>query len=925
MSGWFHRLFSPRWQHSDAHIRVQAVARLDPARAEDRHALEQLCVDDDAEVRLNALAKLNDPAQLLALLANGADSPQLRLRLVALLVGRETGIALHERLALVERLDDEALLADIAMQGDNQQLRLTALERLTDEDVLIHQACENGIAAVRHAAATRVQSEEGLVRLMRHAKRDKHVTRLARERLNQQRADAAQVAAAHAERERILQALEQHGQHAWEPLYAGRYRHLQREWEALKNLPSTEQERRYQDACLRCRKTITDHDAQLHVHEAADRQREDAAQTRQALVEALEESLHGLRLGERLSAQDIDSLRAQKRLLASRWQTLSDHHSPDDALRQRYDAALDEYERLGQAWERLGQHAAALEQALDDNDRPRLATLLDDCAWPEWLPPTALLERARRQLEQDTASEPPSHDERLEAFEHDLRELERLLQRGAFKGASRLHQSLRHRTEHLPGSRLRPHLGTLKRLGAQLAELRDWRGFVAGPKRDQLCQAIAELADDDSIVDAELDRRHRQLVKEWRELGDAAADRELSSRFRAASDRIHERLTPWREALNRQRALNLEARQALCEQLEALLEHPDPSADPDALRDIRDRAREQWRRHSPVPRDHAEAIGRRFGRIRHDLQALIDRRAQEIADAKRELIERARALQASSQSAVQCAEQAKTLQRHWRELGRAPKGEEQALWREFRDICDAIFASREAERDNRAERAKARLDAMQALIDRLDAWHPDTSREAPVLDQAIAEAEALEPLPPGRRSEGMHRRWSGILRARRERLMRLAVSEEVERWQALQPLLSAHLAADAATLAGEEAIDVDGDNTLDGDMMQAHQHRNAARHHPPPELEVEEALTRLRVHLALLAGDRISPQDDALRLAIQVERLNNGLGRELTRAEELHDVLREIFATGPVSESLWSREAGELDTLLSKLLHQSSQ
>ncbi|GGY08244.1 hypothetical protein GCM10007160_39590 [Litchfieldella qijiaojingensis] len=920
MSGWIQRLFTRRWQHPDPRIRAQAVARLDPTREEDRHALEQLIDDDDAEIRLKALAKLHDPAWLLERLSAGSDTPQLRLRLIDLLVGRETGITLHERLSLVERLDDTQLLSDIAMQGDNQQLRLAALARLSDEEALVQQACENGIAAVRHAAAERVKSEEGLTRLTRHARRDKNVARLARERLNQLRADAAQVVQAHAERERILQALEQHAQHTWEPLYAGRYRHLQREWEALKNLPSAEQERRYQDACLLCRKTITDHEAQRHVHEVADRQREDAAQTRQSLVEALEESLQGLRLGERLGTQDIDSLRAQKRLLASRWQALSDTHPPEDALRQRYDHALDEYERIGQAWERLGQKAEALQQALAEDDRACLAALHEECAWPDWLPPTPLLERVRNLLHEDSAATSLSHDQRLQAFERDLQELERLLQQGAFKGASRLHQSLRQRAEHLPESRLHPLLGTLKRLGAQLAELRDWRGFVAGPKRNQLCQAITELAADDSIVDAELDRRHRQLVKEWKELGDAAADRELSTRFRAASDRIHERLAPWRETQNRQRERNLEARQALCEQLEALLEQPDPAADPDALRDIRDRAREQWRRHSPVPRDQAEAIGRRFGRIRHGLQALIDRRAQEIASAKRDLIEQARELQTSFHSVGQRAEQIKALQRRWRGLGRAPKGEEQALWREFRTICDAIFASREAERDNRAQRAKAQLDAMQALIDRIDAWQPDTSQDTTLLDQAIAEAESLEPLPQGRRSEGMRRRWSGILRARRGRLERLAVQEEVERWKTLQPLLNAHLTADEAVLMGQEAVDVPSDDTLSGDMIQAHLHRNAARRHPPTDTEVEETLTRLRVHLALLAGARVSPQDDPLRLAIQVERLNNGLGRELTLAEELHGVLREIFATGPISKSLWMREASELDTLLTKLL-----
>ncbi len=165
-------------------------------------------------------------------------------------------------------------------------------------------------------------------------------------------------------------------------------------------------------------------------------------------------------------------------------------------------------------------------------------------------------------------------------FQRDVDELGVLLERGAFKSASRLHQRLRQRLDQLPEEHRRRHQPALKRLGAQLAELRDWRGFVAGPKRDQLCQAIAELAADTQLAEAALDRRHRQLVKEWASLGDAAADRELSTHFRACSDRIHQRLAAWRAALDAERQRNLEAREALCEQLEALLDKPDPRPTP---------------------------------------------------------------------------------------------------------------------------------------------------------------------------------------------------------------------------------------------------------------------------------------------------------------------------------------------------------
>ncbi|WP_163577922.1 DUF349 domain-containing protein [Halomonas faecis] len=923
MPGFLRHFFAPRWQHPDADKRRQAIARLDPADSQQRQALERLCLDPVREVRHAALARIDDIETLRRLYRAQPDDRELPQRLAELLSGSAGNGDLAHRQAIVETLDDPTLLSAVALKGDNQQLRLAAVERLQSEDELIRQACENGIAAVRHAAAARVESEAGLQRLTQEARRDRQVMRRARERLNRRRADAAELAATRERREALLRDLEAHAHAAWEPLYAGRYRHLIREWESLSDLPDGHQERRFQDASQCCRKVITDHEARAHAEAEMDHRREQATQARESLLEALEESLAALPKGDRVTAQDIASLRAQKQLLANRWQALSDRHVIDAALSERYAAALTDYDRLLTAWERLEAEAPAIDTALKERDPERLATCLDRAAWPDDLPPTPLLQRARLTLSSAESAPENDLDARLARFTDDLKQLETLLERGAFKGASRLYQSLRHRADDLPRERLGNHRATLKRLGAQLAELRDWRSFVAGPKREQLCQAITALAEEQGLSDAELDRRHRQLVKEWRSLGDAAANQAFSDQFRTASERIHERLAPWHEKRAAERDRNLAARIALCEQLEALLSSPASDADPDALRQIRDQAREEWRRHAPVPRDQAQSTGRRFGKIRHDLQALIDQRARDIADAKQALIAEARALLEQDISAERRAEAAKALQQRWRALGRAPRGEEQALWREFRELCDRVFAAREARRDDHAQRARHRLEAMQALIDRLDAWQPTNASEHDVLERAIDEAATLEPLPSGRRSEGMRRRWSGIIRARRERLARLAVADEIQHWQTLRPLLDAHLAADAERLAGGQARDVmpEPDLTLPDDMQSAHESRNAARHDPPSADDVAERLARLRVHLALLAMGRIDRRDEPLRLAIQVERLNEGLGRELNRAEEVRAILRSLLATGPVSVDQWNREVGELDALLTHLSH----
>ncbi|EHJ93843.1 hypothetical protein KUC_0793 [Vreelandella boliviensis LC1] len=913
-------------------MRRQALQRLNPEQAEQRQALRSLTQDSDSQIRLAALLALDDCVGLVDSYPHHQQDEAWFNAVCQRLSGREGHTDLHQREALVEQLEEPRALSAVALQGDNLNLRLVALSKLSDENDLIHQACHNGVAAVRHQAAERIEDEEGLKRLLKEARRDRQVVRLARERLNRLRSDAQWLEAEEQQRETLLKQLEQHARAPWEPLYGGRFRHLERQWEQLTQPPSVEQEQRFHQALLNCRKTLHDHETQEQARQQSDERRKEAENTREQLLEGIEDTLDGLRHASAMTVQDIDSLRAQRQLLGQRWQALSDMHPPSETLRQRYTLAIQHYDQCLEAWQRWCAVSASIETALASGDHATLATLISECQWPDALTPPALLGRAQAGLNADNTapSQPTEDNATLEAHGAELDTFEHLLERGAFKSASRLHQRLKPRIEALESPAAQPLKARLKHLAARLAELRDWRGFVAGPKREQLCASIEALANDLHMAEEALDRHHRQLVKEWKSLGDAAANREQSVRFRSTSDRIHERLAPWRNQLSEERETNLQAREALCDQLESLLAQPAEDADPDVLRQIRDKARHQWRHYSPVPRERSEAVGRRFGTIRHQLQALIDQRADTIAAQKRELISQVSALRSDeSQPLAQRIHLTKQLQQQWRALGRAPKGEEQTLWKSFRHECDQLFAQRDAHKNEQAARQQQQLDEMQTLIDEMDSWQPIEASEAATLDRFIERASQLEPLPRNRRSEGMQRRMSGIVRARRERLNRLAVADTVQQWQALMPLVNAHLTADQRYISEGTPSDVDAQTVLSSSLPtafdEAHSARNQQRHSVAVPLSdadhacIADSLARLRVHLSMLAVGSVRQSDEPLRLAIQVERLNEGFNQERSRDQEVIDILVALLALGPMPATLWEAEVEEMDNLLSRL------
>lgn len=924
------RLFTPRWQHANPTIRAAATDQLDPDIPEQRKILETLILNDSAlEVRHAALTRMQTPERLLPLL-DRADG-LVRERLVELLSGGQDAPSLLSREQLVERLEDSELLSAVAARGDNQQLRLTALARIDDEEVLIQQACHNTIAAVRHAAAARITSQAGLERLVRDAKRDRHVQRQARDTLTRRRADAQEADALAVSRDNLLRQMEKLPRQAWEDSVPSRYRSLLREWERLPAAEHTPQQR-FEEARQQAYKVISDHEAREQAIREHERLSANLSTHLTEILTALTHARDDLNSRERINDHDFASLQAQRRLQGERWRELTDQFSAPTELLEQHQRLQQQLQSPLDAWHRHQLCQVELDAALIDNDLEQMMRLEREVAWPSDLTMTASLFA----LQEALANAAPIESEAVQgdgdeaqpsaadkaansaldaaALDAEIDTLEAQLDAGKLKPASRLHRSLRDRTE---GKLDAPRQARLRQLGARVAELRDWQNFVAAPKREQLLDAITTLAERDDVSDEQRDRQHQLLIQQWRELGDAAATRDASQAFRTASDAIKQRLSDYRETRKQAREHNLAMRQSLCEQLESLNGHAMEDADPDSLRQIRDRAREEWRRHTPVPAGPGRQLSHRFGEALTALQGLIDSRAGQIAAAKQALVEAAEALADEDSPARPRAEQAKTLQTQWRELGRAPKGEEQRLWTAFRAACDRIFAARDQDREDRDSREQVRLEQWQALIERLDSWEPETLEDAAQLDDALKEADSLGALPRGKRGDGMRRRWNGILKRREQRLDELHAVQLLEEWQQWRDLLEQHAVADASAKRGDISdVELPNTSAFDDNSRQANAARNQMRQAEPSNCSAaNERLAELRVHLAILFEASLGTEDESRRLTVQVARINQQLGERMEREEELDEVLDALLANGPLDWDAWQTELPRFDAL----------
>lgn len=236
-----------------------------------------------------------------------------------------------------------------------------------------------------------------------------------------------------------------------------------------------------------------------------------------------------------------------------------------------------------------------------------------------------------------------------------------------------------------------------------------------------LCQQAEALSDVENVLDAfeQLQNLHQQ----WKETGPVAKEMrdDLWNRFKDASTVVNKRHQAYFEAIKAKEQENLDAKQALCQEIEdidctALLTFADWDSFTKKIQEIQ----AKWKLIGRAPQKDNNAIYERFreacDKFFQAKQAFFKslREAQNEAIAKRKaLVEKAEALKDSTEW-KETAEILQKLQQEWKELtGSIPHKQSQQLWERFKGACDAFFAARKADWEAGREQRDADRKAMR--------------------------------------------------------------------------------------------------------------------------------------------------------------------------------------------------------------------
>lgn len=271
------------------------------------------------------------------------------------------------------------------------------------------------------------------------------------------------------------------------------------------------------------------------------------------------------------------------------------------------------------------------------------------------------------------------------------------------------------------GDRYGATRGKLVVLVKDLREAEDWQRWANVPRAEALineAKAMLELEAPD------LGAKLKTLQSRWKEIGSLPQRRskELWEQFKASCDQVYDKVKGVRAVEQAGFAEVAAVKEKLIAAAEALADSTDWAATAEKLKGLQN----EWKTSGHLPRKQGDELWKRF---RAACDKFFERRKPLLEAARsqeQQNLAAKRALVAKVQSIVSSAGEdnwgkaitgVKDAQRQWKDIGFVPRAEADAIYREFRAACDALFAKRDEARDAESNARRAALEAVGTEID----------------------------------------------------------------------------------------------------------------------------------------------------------------------------------------------------------------
>ncbi|MBQ8157491.1 MAG: DUF349 domain-containing protein [Prevotella sp.] len=288
--------------------------------------------------------------------------------------------------------------------------------------------------------------------------------------------------------------------------------------------------------------------------------------------------------------------------------------------------------------------------------------------------------------------------------------------------------------------------------------------------KTHLCEAAEKLADETDVISAF--HQLQKLHQEYREVGPVAKElrEEIWQRFKAASTVINKRHQQHFEDLRAREEENLAKKTELCEKVETICaqESKNSAEWEQRTKEIID-IQAEWKTIGFAPQKMNVKI---FERFRSACDSFFTAKAEyfrtmkdafkENADKKRALIEKAKALQDSTDWRS-TSDKLIALQKEWKTIGMVPKKLGDQLWEEFLAACNKFFEARNAQGADQRNEERQNLEKKQNVIERLKKVAEEGGEDLQAAVQKLVEEYNAIGHVPFREKDKLYKQYHEVL------------------------------------------------------------------------------------------------------------------------------------------------------------------
>jgi hypothetical protein len=439
----------------------------------------------------------------------------------------------------------------------------------------------------------------------------------------------------------------------------------------------------------------------------------------------------------------------------------------------------------------------------------------------------------------------------------------------------------------------------------ELIKLQDWYNFATLPKRKELCEkmeALANKAPQSKIKP--LKEEIKALQQEWKELGHAR-DKEGEAAWKEFQELGNKAYQPIQNLLDRkdqEKQTNLETRKNILETLKST--NNDSKSGEKLLR----QSQQNWKRAFPIPAGN--------NNLQTEFDVLIKSLEENLAPQRNINLGKKNTLLSQAEKLLtldniqDAIEQAKQLQQDWKEVGLCENDNE--LWSKFRQCCDKIFETRDSLRGEAKDKETKAVKLAKSLCKSIESIDKETASEfESELRKLSSQFEEIQDLPKQRKDLAGH--FNRAKKSAKNTLKKLKKENQSQEFKDLLSI-SEQLGKIESTIINEK-IDTDSiknqanavfeqvtcttgyQEKLLTSLMALENANTSANKDAFIEKQIL-ALRELCVSLEIELEVESPNQDKALRMELQVKRLNQKFNQGDEDLSTSEKILSAIFLGG---------------------------